>query len=145
MASSVRIIAGDGIAYKVVPTSVVCNHRVYRSPIRQTSYVPVINEDVNFDFSTVVFISIFSLFRIIAVDGVELNASLAAPFNGIVQKFPLAHAPQDEPMMVGYQHAQGLHGEGLFFAYLGIAVLHYRSVKVYCYCHFLTELSFFRP
>lgn len=144
-AGSVRIIAGNGLAYYLVPTSAVGYHRIYRSPIRQPPYVSVINEDVNFNFSAVVFISIFSLFRIIAVDGVELNASLAAPFHGIVKKFPLAHAPQDEPMMVGNQHAQGLDGEGLFFAYFRIAVLHYRSVKVYCYCHFLMELSSFKP
>ena len=145
MAGSVRIIAGDGIAYKVVPTSVVCNHRVYRSPIRQTSYVPVINEDVSFNFSTVVFIPTLGLFRIVTIDGVELDTTLAALFNGIVQKFPLAHAPQYKPMMVGNQHTQCLHGEGFFFAYFQIVVLHYRSVEVYCYCHFLMELSSFRP
>lgn len=145
VAGSVIIIAGNGLAYYLVPTSAVGYHRVYRSPIRQTSYVPIINEDVHFNLSTVVFIPTLGLFRIVAVDGVELDASLAAPFNGIVKKFPLAHAPQDEPMMVGNQHAQGLHGEGLFFAYFRIAVLHYRSVKVYCYCHFLMELSSFKP
>ena len=55
------------------------------------------------------------------------------------------HAPQYKPMMVGYQHAQCLDGEGLFFAYFGIAVLYYRSIEVYCYCHFLMELSSFSP
>ena len=41
--------------------------------------------------------------------------------------------------MVLDEHLQGLYGKGNLVADLRIAVLYYRSVKIYCYCHLVPK------
>lgn len=105
-------------------------------PVRQAAYAAVVYEVVGFQFAAVVVVFLFFLLRIIAVDCIELHATLTTPVYGVLQEFTFPHTPQDDTMMVAYQHAKRFRGERKFFAYVGILVGDDGAVEVYCYyCH----------
>ena len=71
----------------------------------------------------------------ILVDGVELNAPLPAPFDGIGEKLALAHAPKDKFVPVFHELAERGRGKGDFLAYFRVTVFDNSAVKIYCNGH----------
>ena len=82
---------------------------------------------------------------IVTVDSPELHTALTAPLHGLIQQLVLTDAPEDELVAIANEHLQGLNGKGSLLTYLGVTVLDNRTVKIYCYYHFLIELSSFWP
>lgn len=127
-------------AHDVVPCLVVVYHLVNLSPIGQTADVTVINPHVYFQLAGEVIVPFLSFFGIVFVDGVKLNATLAAPVDGFVEKRTFADSPQYQFVMLFDKHLQRLCGKRKFFANLRILVGDYRSIKIYGYCHSLLYL-----
>ena len=69
------------------------------------------------------------------VDGVELDASLPAPFHSIFEELPLANGPKDEFVTVFDEHPECLSGERQFLANIGITMFDDSTIKVNCYGH----------
>ena len=99
-----------------------------------------VDEDVGLQFAGEMGIIVGGLFRIVAVGGVELDATLAAPRQGCFEELALAAGPEDHAMAVGNEHLEGLYREGALSAYLRIAVLNNRTVKINCYYHIIKLL-----
>lgn len=106
------------------------------SPVWQSTYAAVVYEVIGFQLAAVVVVFLFLLLGIIAVDCIELHATLTTPVYGVLQEFTFSHAPQDDTMVVAYQHTKRFRGKRKFFAYVGILVGDDGAVEVYCYyCH----------
>ncbi len=107
---------------------------VDRPPVGKTSEATVIEEEVSLELAGEALArGIF--FGEVAVDGVELYTTLAAPFDGFVEEDTFADGPEDEAVSFACKHCEGLGGEGNFFADLRVAVTHDGAVEVYCDSH----------
>lgn len=107
---------------------------VDRPPVGKTSEATVIEEEVRLELAGEALArGIF--FGEVAVDGVELYTTLAAPFDGFVEEGTFADGPEDEAVSFACKHCEGLGGEGNFFADLRVAVTHDGAVEVYCDSH----------
>ena len=129
----------------VLPGLVVGDHLINGAPVGEAAEVAIVDEDVGFELAGEVLVVAGIFFGVVAVDGPELDAAVAAPLDGFVQEVALADAPEDELVVVTDQHLQCLDGEGFFFAYGGVTMFYDRSVEVDGDDHFLMELSSFLP
>ena len=109
----------------------VVHHLVDGAPVGQAAEVAVVDEEVGVELAAVGCRFARVLAGVVAVDGVEFEAALAAVFDGFVEEVALAHAPQDEQVAFGLQFFQGCDGEGDFLAYVGVFVLDDGPVEVY--------------
>ena len=109
-----------------------CNHLVNCPPVGQAADISVVNEEVCLQFPRIV-VALASLFRIIAVDSIELNSSGPAPFHRFIQELFLPDTPQDNLMLLFDQHFQRFRGKRQFFTYLGIFVCDDCPVKINSY------------
>ena len=67
----------------------------------------------------------------VAVDGIKLEAPLAAERHGFVEQVALAHTPQDEQVAFGLQLFECGDGKGDFFTDVRIFVLDDSPVEIY--------------
>ena len=104
------------------------------APVGQPTEAAVIEEEIRLELAGEALArGIF--FGEVAVDGVELYATLTAPFDGFVEEGTFAYCPEDEAVTFARQHRERLRGEGDLFADLRVAVTHDGAVKVYCDNH----------
>ena len=64
----------------------------------------------------------FFLFGVVAVDGIELDASLTAEGECFVEQTSFAYGPENKAVPVLLQPAQGFEGKGYFPANLRVFV-----------------------
>ena len=133
------------IVYQMVPLTVMTYHTIDSTPVRETTQVTVINKYINLQFPREVGIVISSFFWIVTINGIELHTSLTTPVHGVVQQLTFTHTPQDYLMSVLTEHLQRLNGKRYLLANLRISVFYNCTIKIYCYCHFLIELSSLFP
>ena len=103
------------------------------SPVGQSADVPVIDEDIRFEFAAPVFRSLMitGILVNVSIDGVEAYASFFAPFHSLFQQFSLSDGEEDEFVTFFHEAAQGGSGKGKFFPDGGIAMLDNGAVKIY--------------
>ena len=109
----------------------VVHHLVDGAPVGQAAGIAVVDKEVCIDFAAVGRRVARGLAGVVAVDGIEFEAALAAVLDGFVEEFTFAHAPEDEQVAFGLQFFQRCDGEGDFLAYVGVFVLDDGSVEVY--------------
>jgi len=136
-ALAVILLAGVGFVEEVAPFLATGDHAIDGAPIGEAAHVTVVDKDIGLQLAGEVGIIVGGLFRIVAVGGVELDATLAAPLQCCFEELALATGPEDHAMAVGNEHLEGLYREGALSAYLRIAVLNNRTVKINCNDHFI--------
>ena len=129
-AGAIVFFTGDGLIDELMPLDTIMDHPVNGTPVGETSKVTVVNKEIDFELATEVVVVGKGFLRIVAIDGIELNAALTTPIDSLVEELAFADRPQDELVMLGNEHAEGLDGEGNLGAYLGITVLDDRSVEI---------------
>ena len=78
---------------QVIPRFMVVYHVKDSTPVRKSAEVAIVYEYVNLQFPGEVWIVVCRLLGIVAVDGIELQSTLATPFYSLVQQFSLADTP----------------------------------------------------
>ena len=104
------------------------------APVGQPTEAAVIEEEIRLELAGEALARGIFLGEV-AVDGIELYATLTAPFDGLVEEGTFAYCPEDEAVTFARQHRERLRGEGDLFADLRVAVTHDGAVKVYCDNH----------
>jgi hypothetical protein len=79
-----------------------------------------------------VWVIVSGFLGIVAVYGIELEASLATILYGFIEEFSLADGPEYQTVAILTKHLQGVDGEGDFLAYLRIFMGNYCTVEIYC-------------
>ena len=110
------------LAHEVFVGEFPGDHFVDGSPVGQSSEVAVVDEEVCLELARVVSVGSVFLFGVVAVDGIELDASLTAEGECFVEQPSFAYGPKDETMFVLLQPAQGFEGKGYFPANLRVSV-----------------------
>ena len=77
----------------IVPGMAMLNHTIDGAPVGEATQVTIVDKHVGFEFARKVGIIIGSFFGIVAIHGIELEATLATPLYGIVEKLTLANRP----------------------------------------------------
>ena len=129
---TIILVPSNRLVNQLVPLGTVMYHPVYRPPVGESSDVTVVDKEVNLQFAAEVVVVGERLFRIVAVDGIELYAAFTAPFHSLVEQFPLSYTPQDDLVTLCNEHSQGLHSKGFLLSDLRIAVLDNRPVEINC-------------
>ena len=92
-----RLIVFEAGLYNLVdnsmPVLTMRDHLIDGSPVGQTAKVTVIDEDVGLDLPRKGRIIVSRLFRVVAVDSIELEIAFSAPIDGIVQELAFATSP----------------------------------------------------
>ena len=104
-------------------------HTVDKSPIGQSAHITVVNKEVGFQLTGEV-LMVLVLFRIVTVDGIELQPPVATKTHSLFQQFALANAPQNEPVALLGKALQRFNGKRYFVTYSRIAMLDDSSVKI---------------
>ena len=74
------------------PSLSFIDHHVYRTPVRQSAKVAVVNEEVGVYLA--IYVPVFNLFfGEILVYGIELNAAFLAPVYGFLQQLSASYGP----------------------------------------------------
>ena len=143
-AGAIVFFAGEGFVDELMPLDAIMDHAVDGAPVGEASEVAVVDEEVDLELATEVVVVSKGLLGIVAIDGIELNAALTTPIDGLVEELAFADRPQDELVTLGNEHAEGLNGEGDLGADLGVMVFDDCSVEINCNEHnyFLMESSF---
>lgn len=123
-------LAGIGLVNEMAPLLASGNHAVDGAPVRQTSDVTVIDEDVGFQLARECGVVVGGLLGIVTVGGIELYTALPTPVEGIVEEFALATGPEDQTMAICNEHLQGIDGERTLLANLGILVLDDGTIEI---------------
>ena len=142
---AVVLMTRDGFIDNLVPLDLVVYHAVDGAPVGQSAQVTVVNEKVDLELAAEMVVVGPGLLGVVAIDGIELNAPLATPLEGFVEQLAFADTPQDELVMLGNKHAEGLDGERQLLANLGIFVRDDCTVEINCNCPlyrtFLTRIK----
>lgn len=113
------------------------DHLVDHAPVWQAAKVAVIDEQVGLQLAwggrCVLAFVVF--LWMVAVDGVELQSTLAAPVNSILQEPAFADRPKDQGMMIRLKTLEGVYSERDLLPDLRVLVFHNGSVKIDCYYH----------
>ena len=128
---------GEEVVDDIVPGVALLDHPIDGAPVGQASEVAVVDEQIGLGFAGEMGVVIGGLLGVVAVDGVELQAALAAPLDGVVQELALPDGPQDEEVAVLAQHLQGVDGEGELLADGGVLMGDDGAVEVDCDNHWL--------
>ena len=110
----------------------VGNNPVHGSPVRKTTDIAVVDEDVHLQLAREVIVVICGLFGVIAVDSIELHSSLTTPFHGLVEQFVLTHTPQNQFVSFFDEEFERVGGEGKFLANLRVLVSDDSPVEIKC-------------
>ena len=133
----------DSLVDDIVPAMTAGDHLIDGAPVRKAAKAAIVDEEVGLELAGEAGIIVGGLFRIVAIDGIELEVALAAPLDGIVEKLTLTTGPQNEPVAILAEHLQSIDGEGYLLADIGILVLDYSAVEVNCDNHlFLDRVVF---
>ena len=117
-------------------------HLVDLAPVGKSADVAVVYPYVHLQLAGVVVVVLRSIFfRVVTVDGIELNTSLAAPFYRFVEELSFADRPQDELVLVCDEHLQRLCSKGTLFTNCRIFVFNDGTVEVYCDSHYNSQLT----
>ncbi len=81
----VALLLSHGLVEDVMPGVAVFDHLVDDTPVGETSEVAVVDEDVDLELAGEVGVVVPGLLGVVAVDGVELEAAVSAPLNGVVE------------------------------------------------------------
>ena len=90
----------DSLVDDIVPAMAAGNHLIDGAPVRKAAKAAIVDEEVGLELAGEAGIIVGGLFRIVAIDGIELEVALAAPLDGIVEKLTLTTGPQNEPMAI---------------------------------------------
>ena len=131
-AGAVVLMPSSSLIEKLIPLGLVMDHAVDGAPVREATEVAVVDKDIDLQLATEVVVVGEGFLGIVAIDGIELNAALTTPIDGLVEELAFADRPQDELVMLGNEHAKGLYGEGDLRADLGVMVFDDRSVEINC-------------
>lgn len=118
----------------LLPSFVAVYEGIDSSPIGESTHVTVVDEEVGLDLAAIATASAVFLLEV-AIDGVEGDAALLAPFDGFVEEFVLTDAPENETMAFFGKAAEGRGGEGKFLANGGVTVFDDCAVEIYCDGH----------
>ena len=132
---AIVFLARDSLVDDLVPLDLVVHHAVDGAPVGEATEVAVIDEEVDLELAAEMVVVGERLLGVVAVDSIELDAPLAAPLDGFVEQLALADTPQDEFVVLGNEHAEGLDGKGQLLANLGIFVRDDCTVEINCNCH----------
>ena len=119
----------------MAPLFAAGDHTVDGTPVGEAADIAVVDEDVGLELAGEVGIGVGGFFWVVAVGGVELDAAFAAPVEGCIEELALATGPEDEAVVVGDEHLEGVDGEGALGTDIGVAVFDDRAVKVDCNYH----------
>ena len=127
-------VAGEGVA--------AADHLVDLAPVGDAADVAVVDPHIDLELAGEVVVVDGTVFLgIVTVDSIELDTSFATPLDGFVEEGALADAPQDEAVMVGYQHLERLCCKGTLFADSRILMFDDGSVEIYCDSHYNSQLT----
>lgn len=111
------------------------DHAIDRAPVGQAAEVAIVDEEVGLEFAREMAIGLGRLLGVVAVDGIELQAALAAESDGLVEQFAFTNAPEDELVALVGELAQCLDGERQLAANGGITMFDNSAVKIYSNGH----------
>ena len=146
MGRGVTVVSGARVGFveEMTPLLAMGDHAVDGAPVGESAYIAVVDEEVGLQLAGEVGIVVGGLLGVVAIGGIELDAALTTPLEGLVKKLALATGPEDQAMAILDEHLEGLGGERTLLTDLRIAVLDDRPVKIYCYYHiFKTRIVFF--
>jgi len=126
---------GEEVVNDIVPGVALLDHPIDGAPVGQATEVAVVDEHIDLELAGELGVVIGGLLGIIAIDGIELQATLAAPLDGFVQERPLTDGPQDQEVAVLAEQLQGVDGEGDLLADSGILMGDDGAVEVDCDGH----------
>ena len=132
---AIVLLASHGLANELMPLNAFMDHAVDGAPVRETANVTIVDKEVDLELATEMIVVGEGLLGIVAIDGIELDAALATPVDGIVEQLALAYGPQDELVALLNEHAEGLDGEGLLGSDLRVFMFDDRSVEINCNGH----------
>ena len=138
---TVILLTSDSLVNELTPCGAMTDHLVDGAPIGETSNVAIVDEDISFELAAELIIVFECLFRVVTIDGIELDASFAAPVDGILEQLAFSYCPENQLVVVGNEHSQRLDSKRSLFAYRWIAVLHDGAVEIYCYNHKLNDFT----
>lgn len=107
----------------------VVNHRVDDSPVRDAANVAVVDEEVRLEFPAIAWVIPF-FFVVVPVDCIERDAALFAPFDSLVEEFPLAYAPKYQEMAFSNEFFQRGYRKGAFLSDGRVAVFHDCTIEI---------------
>ena len=127
---------GEEVVNDIVPGVALLDHPIDGAPVGKASEVAVVDEHIGLELAGEMGVVIGGLLGVVAVDGIELQATLAAPLDGFVQELALTDGPQDQEVAVLAEHLQGVDGEGDLLADGGVVMGDDGAVEVDCdsYC-----------
>ena len=131
-AGAVVLFTGDGLVDEVLPLNTIMDHAVDGTPVGKTTEVAIVDKYIDLQLATEVVVVGEGFLGIVAIDGIELDASLPTPVDRLIEQLAFADTPEDQLVMLGDEHAEGLDGERNLGANLGVTVLDDRSVKINC-------------
>ena len=111
------------------------NQLVDVAPIGQIAHIAVVDKEVGLELATGGHARLGFLLGEVGIDGIELQAALAAKRYGLVEQFAFANGPKDQTMVILLQALEGGDGEREFLAYLRVTMFDNGSVEIYCYQH----------
>ena len=132
---AIVLLTSHGLANELMPLNAFMDHTIDGAPVREAANVTIVDKEVDLELATEVVVVGEGLLRIVTIYGIELDAALATPVDGIVEQLALAHGPQDELVTLLDEHAEGLDGEGLLGANLRVFMFDDRSVEIDCNGH----------
>ena len=89
-AGAIVFFAGEGFVDELMPLDAIMDHAVDGAPVGEASEVAVVDEEVDLELATEVVVVGEGLLGIVAIDGIELNASLPTPIDGLVEELAFA-------------------------------------------------------
>ena len=111
------------------------HHLVDRAPVREAAEVAVVDENVRLQLAGEVVVPVSLLLRVVTVHRVELQATLTAEGQRLLQEPALTDRPKDQLMPIRLQFPQRLDGERKLTPDRRILVLDDRTVEIYRYYH----------
>lgn len=121
------LLVGPAVVYELVDDA----------PVGQSAHAAVVDIEIGGQFATVrgLRVATIGVGRTRAVDGIKLEAAVAAIVHRLSEQPALARGPQHQLVVLGLQPLERGDGEGYLSAYLGEAVLHDGAVEIYCDKH----------
>ncbi len=81
---------GENLVDDIVPLVAMLNHAVDGAPIGQTANIAVVDKQIDLQLAREVGIVIGGLLGVVAIDGVELESTLATPIDCLIEQLALA-------------------------------------------------------
>ena len=119
----------------IVPSVAMLNHTIDGAPVGEATQVAIVDKNVGFEFAREMGIIIGGFFGVVAINGIELEATLATIFYSLIEQMALTNRPQNDTMTILAQHLQGIDGERNLLAYLRVLMGYNCTVEIYCDQH----------